>query len=101
MSGVISLLPHTSSWHDKEQIYSYFYDGGISVTVVEDTLIRDTYFRNLIIDCMRGHIVEVKILGEEMKQLQSGSFKEIKAANSKEFCRSGLYLYLLIYIIAI
>jgi hypothetical protein len=68
MSGVISLLHHTSSWHDMEQICVYFRDGGGNVIVVGNISIHGT-FRNLIIDSMSGHIEEVKILGEELKQM--------------------------------
>jgi hypothetical protein len=63
MSAVIYLLHHTSSWHGKEQIYLYSYDGGSSVNVVGNNLIHGISFRNLIIDCMIGHFEELKILG--------------------------------------
>ena len=69
MIGIMSPLPHTSSWHDKEQIYVYVYDRGSSVTFVGNILIHETTFRNFIIDTMSGHIQEVKILGEELKQM--------------------------------
>ena len=97
MSGVTYLLLHSFSWHDKEQIYVYFYDGGSSVKPVGNILINVTTFRYLIMDCMSGHIEEVKILGEELKQMYSAVFRKLKWATSEEVCRSCLYLYLLIY----
>ena len=93
----MSLLPNTSLCHDKEQIYVNVYDRGSSVTVVGNILIHGTTVQNLIIDCMSGHIEEVKILGEEMKQMYSAVFRKLKWATSEEVCRSCLYLYLLIY----
>ena len=59
----------TSSRYEKEQVQVDFYDGGGSLNVLGNTLIHGTYFRNLIIDCMCGEFEEVKILGEELKQM--------------------------------
>jgi len=59
--------PHTSSCHDKEQHYVYFYDGRGRVTVVGHTVNHGTSFGNLIIESMSGHIKEVTVLGEELK----------------------------------
>ena len=71
----VSLLPHRSPWYDKEQFYVYFYVGGSSVTALGNTLIYGIAFRNLIIlvECISGHIEDIKILGEELKRMYSES----------------------------